>query len=111
VKIVFLKNSVISDFHLLTGSPSQPIQDSLTAPIVSVKENVDFAGKIVVVPSFLLKTNLPQIRAAQSRGAVGVLATLDFLCRFNMYFKVIMIVLNSSNVYSCGGLRSVPGGW
>lgn len=44
------------------------------------------------MPSFILKTNLPQIRAAQSRGAVGILATLDFLCKF-IYTKVILTKL------------------
>lgn len=109
-KYSYRKNNSLPVFELCgyspqaTGSAAQPIQEPLTAPIVSIKDNIDFAGKIVAVPSFLLKTNLPQIRAAQSRGAVGVLATLDFLCRFIIHhLQVILIVLTSSDFIVVAG--------
>jgi hypothetical protein len=59
----------------------QPLIEPLTAPLTTLKDS-NVAGKIVLIPSLLFTSNFPLIREAQSRGAAGVLASLNFQCKY-----------------------------
>jgi hypothetical protein len=59
------------------SSAMQPLIEPLTAPLTTLKDS-NVAGKIVLIPSLLFTSNFPLIREAQSRGAAGVLASLNF---------------------------------
>jgi hypothetical protein len=65
----------------LLGSSQYPLSEPLTAEIAEGEQ--DLRGKIAIIPSYLLASNLQLVRDAQSRGAVGVLSTLDFLCKLS----------------------------
>lgn len=59
----------------------QPLIEPLTAPLTTLKDS-NVTGKIVLIPSLLFTSNFPLIREAQSRGAAGVLASLNFQCKY-----------------------------